>query len=140
MCDLPKTEDGPINITPFWWVQTSKKRAWVDYQNDVTTKDIVLAMQEGFRSAEHVKRYTTLGMAPDQGKSSNVIGLGIMAKVANQTMKDIGTTIFSRLIHPFQSALSQGLTQVSTFARHKKLPAINLLVRKMLNLLSLVLG
>jgi sarcosine oxidase subunit alpha len=51
-------------------------------------------MQEGFRSAEHVKRYTTLGMAPDQGKISNVIGLGIMAKVANQTMKDIGTTIF----------------------------------------------
>ena len=94
ICDLPESEDSPINITPFWWVKASKKRAWVDYQNDVTAKDIVLAMQEGFRSAEHVKRYTTLGMAPDQGKISNVIGLGIMANVANQAIKDTGTTIF----------------------------------------------
>ena len=50
-------------------------------QNDVTVKDIALARQEGFRAVEHLKRYTTLGMATDQGKTANVIGLAIMAEL-----------------------------------------------------------
>ena len=90
---LPTAEDAPINITPFWHVQ-SKKRAWVDFQNDVTTKDIILAHQEGFSSVEHVKRYTTLGMATDQGKTSNVTGLAILAQATGQTIPETGTTIF----------------------------------------------
>jgi len=62
--DAPVTEDAPLNLSPFWFVN-GKKRGWVDFQNDVTVKDITLAHQEGFSSVEHVKRYTTLGMATD---------------------------------------------------------------------------
>ena len=66
----------------------------MDFQNDVTVKDIKLANQEGFRSVEHVKRYTTLGMATDQGKTANVLAIGIMAENMEQTMEETGTTIF----------------------------------------------
>ena len=90
---LPETEDTPVNITPFWHVK-SAKRAWVDQQNDVTAKDIKLAHQENFRSVEHLKRYTTLGMATDQGKTSNIAGLAIMAEVAGKSIPEVGTTIF----------------------------------------------
>ncbi|MGB0908196.1 MAG: 2Fe-2S iron-sulfur cluster-binding protein [Maricaulaceae bacterium] len=90
---LPKAEDAPINIKPFWHVKGAK-RAWVDVQNDVTAKDITLAHQEGFSSVEHVKRYTTLGMATDQGKTSNVIGLAVLADAVGQTIPQTGTTIF----------------------------------------------
>lgn len=90
---LPKAEDAPLNIKPFWFVE-GKKRAWVDYQNDVTTKDIKLAHQEGFISIEHLKRYTTLSMATDQGKLSNVVGMAVMAKSTGKTIADTGTTIF----------------------------------------------
>jgi sarcosine oxidase subunit alpha len=90
---LPKAEDAPINIKPFWFVR-GKKRAWVDYQNDVTTKDIRLAHQEGFISVEHLKRYTTLSMATDQGKLSNVVGMAVMAEATGKTIAETGTTIF----------------------------------------------
>ena len=88
-----KTEDNLLNLKPFWFVK-SKKRSWVDFQNDVTVKDITLAHQEGFSSVEHVKRYTTLGMATDQGKTSNVIGLAVLADATNKTIPETGTTIF----------------------------------------------
>lgn len=88
-----KTEDNPLNLKPFWFVK-SKKRSWVDFQNDVTVKDITLAHQEGFSSVEHVKRYTTLGMATDQGKTSNVIGLAVLADATNKAIPETGTTIF----------------------------------------------
>ncbi|MGB5864386.1 MAG: sarcosine oxidase subunit alpha family protein [Sulfitobacter sp.] len=90
---LPQAEDDPINITPFWYVEGCN-RAWLDQQNDVTVKDIKLSHQEGFRSVEHLKRYTTLGMATDQGKTSNIGGLAIMAELAGKTIPDVGTTIF----------------------------------------------
>ncbi len=90
---LPKTEDRPIDVKAFWHVKGTK-RAWVDFQNDVTAKDIILAHQEGFSSVEHVKRYTTLGMATDQGKTSNVVGLAVLAEATNQTIPQTGTTIF----------------------------------------------
>ncbi|WP_170381345.1 sarcosine oxidase subunit alpha family protein [Ruegeria atlantica] len=91
--DLPEAEDAPIAQTPFWYVQGCK-RAWVDQQNDVTVKDVKLSYQEGFRSVEHLKRYTTLGMATDQGKTSNITGLAIMAEVAGKSIPEVGTTIF----------------------------------------------
>ncbi len=90
---VPEAEDNPINIKPFWHVKGTK-RAWVDFQNDVTAKDITLAHQEGFSSVEHVKRYTTLGMATDQGRTSNVTGLAILANTTGQTIAETGTTIF----------------------------------------------
>ncbi len=89
-----KAEDEPTNIKAFWHVKQSTKRCWIDLQNDVTTKDIGVSHQDGFHSVEHVKRYTTLGMATDQGKTSNVLGLAIMAEHAGKTIPETGTTIF----------------------------------------------
>ena len=57
-----------------------KTKSFVDFQNDSTAKDIKLALREGFKSIEHVKRYTTTGMATDQGKISNMHALGIVAE------------------------------------------------------------
>ncbi len=91
--DVPRTEDAPLNLSPFWFVK-GKTRAWVDFQNDVTVKDITLAHQEGFSAVEHVKRYTTLGMATDQGKTSNVTGLAVLADATGRTIPETGTTIF----------------------------------------------
>ncbi len=92
--DLPQAEDAPIRISPLWYVHHGKGRAWVDQQNDVTVKDVKLAKQENFTSVEHMKRYTTLGMATDQGKTSNVIGLAIMAELTGRSIPETGTTIY----------------------------------------------
>ncbi|UWQ02964.1 sarcosine oxidase subunit alpha family protein [Aliiroseovarius crassostreae] len=91
--DLPKAEDAPVSLTPFWHV-SGAKRAWLDFQNDVTVKDVKLAHQENFTSVEHLKRYTTLGMATDQGKTSNVGALAVMAELTGKSISQTGTTIF----------------------------------------------
>ena len=71
-----------------------KTKPFVDYQNDATAKDIKLALREGFRSIEHVKRYTTTGMGTDQGKLGNMHALGIIAETAGIKMGELGTTTF----------------------------------------------
>ncbi len=90
----PRAEDEPCETAPFWHVAASRKRAWVDLQNDVTVKDIKQANQEGFRSVELLKRYTTLGMATDQGKTANITALAILAEASGRTIPETGTTIF----------------------------------------------
>ena len=92
--EIPKAEDAPVSITPIWYVRSGKGRAWIDQQNDVTVKDVKLSHQENFRSVEHLKRYTTLGMATDQGKTSNILGLAIMAELTGKPIPDTGTTIY----------------------------------------------
>ncbi|WP_445680764.1 sarcosine oxidase subunit alpha [Radicibacter daui] len=72
----------------------SRVKAFVDFQNDVTAKDIRLATREGFRSIEHVKRYTTTGMATDQGKTSNMNALGIVSEALERDIPEIGLTTF----------------------------------------------
>ena len=72
----------------------SKTKPFLDYQNDSTAKDIKLALREGFKSIEHVKRYTTTGMGTDQGKLANMHALGIVADTTNTNMGDLGTTTF----------------------------------------------
>ena len=72
----------------------ARLKAFVDFQNDVTAKDIKLAVREGFRSIEHIKRYTTNGMATDQGKTSNLNGLQIASTALNKPVTDIGLTTF----------------------------------------------
>ncbi|WP_417691454.1 sarcosine oxidase subunit alpha [Roseibium sp.] len=69
-------------------------RAFVDFQNDVTAKDLRLAVREGMRSIEHVKRYTTNGMATDQGKMSNINGLNIAADALGKPAPEVGLTTF----------------------------------------------
>ena len=91
--DLPRAEDAPYRIAPLWTVP-GKGRAWLDFANDVTVKDVTLAAQEGFRSVEHMKRYTTQGMAPDQGKSSNVAALAVLADATGRGIPETGTTTF----------------------------------------------
>ena len=70
------------------------KHSFIDFQNDVTAADIDLAWTEGYRSVEHLKRYTTLGMATDQGKTSNMAALSRLAKVAGVTIPQAGLTTF----------------------------------------------
>ena len=91
--DLPLAEDAPYEIEPFWDVG-GKGRAWLDFQNDVTTKEVRQAAQENFRSVEHMKRYTTQGMATDQGKNSNVTALAVLADATGRGIPETGTTTF----------------------------------------------
>ena len=91
--DLPRAEGLPYAITPLWAVE-GKGRAWLDFANDVTTKDVRLAATEGYRSVEHMKRYTTQGMAPDQGKNSNVGALAVLADATGRGIAETGTTTF----------------------------------------------
>ncbi|SEG30763.1 sarcosine oxidase subunit alpha family protein [Bosea lathyri] len=95
----PKTDPEGVALAPVWRVKDGKGRsfrgkAFVDFQNDVTDKDVELAAREGFKPVEHLKRYTTLGMATDQGKTSNIAGLAIMAEQTGKTIPETGTTIF----------------------------------------------
>lgn len=83
----------PVRLMPTD-ADPAKVRAFVDFQNDVTAKDIKLAVREGFHSIEHVKRYTTTGMATDQGKTSNMNALGIVAGQLDKALPGVGTTTF----------------------------------------------
>lgn len=89
----PERKDT-LNTAPVWKVKTEKGKAFVDFQHDVTDADIELAYREGFLSVEHLKRYTTLGMATDQGKLSNINGLALMAQARGLPIPDVGTTRF----------------------------------------------
>lgn len=90
----PRAEDEAASISAFWHVTEGKGRAWLDLQNDVTVKDIKLSFREGFHAVEHLKRYTTLGMATDQGKTANVPALAIMAEHTGKSIAETGTTVF----------------------------------------------
>jgi sarcosine oxidase subunit alpha len=72
----------------------ARGRAFVDWQNDVTTRDLALATREGFQSIEHVKRYTTTGMATDQGKTSNLNALGVVSSALGKAIPQVGLTTF----------------------------------------------
>ena len=81
----------------FWCVPLPKEKKYkrfIDFQNDVAVTDIELALREGYRSIEHVKRYTTLGMATDQGKTSNLNGLQLVSNIENKILPEIGHTTF----------------------------------------------
>jgi heterotetrameric sarcosine oxidase alpha subunit len=89
-----RADDEPCDLTPLWHVRDGTGKAFVDLQHDVTADDIALAHREGFGAAEHLKRYTTLGMATDQGKTSNLPALGIMAALTGRSLPEIGITTF----------------------------------------------
>jgi sarcosine oxidase subunit alpha len=89
---VPSSDDEPSSVTAFWHVDRAKHKAFVDFQNDVTAADVALAEREGYRSVEHLKRYTTLGMATDQGRTSGVNGLAILAKLTGKSIPETGIT------------------------------------------------
>ncbi len=82
------------NIQPCFHSGYFPGKSFLDQQNDVTVKDVKLAEREGFASVEHVKRYTTLGMATDQGKTANVNAIGVLAEALGRGVGETGTTRF----------------------------------------------
>jgi heterotetrameric sarcosine oxidase alpha subunit len=90
----PTIESTVRGVGAFSTPQERTNRAFVDFQNDVTVKDINVAHQEGYQSVEHLKRYTTLGMGSDQGKTSNFNALAIEARLRGIEIPAVGTTTF----------------------------------------------
>ncbi len=121
--DLPDTSNEAVGTAPIFDLAASKGRAWVDLQNDVTTKDIAIAQAEGFTAAEHMKRYTTLGMATDQGKTANVLGLAVMANLQNQTIAETGTTIFRPPYTPVSIGALAGRARGQNFRPKRLTPS-----------------
>jgi len=96
VCDPdPALRRDRVRVEPLWAVASGNDgKCFVDLQDDVTVRDVALAAREGYRSVEHLKRYTTLGMGTDQGKTSNVIGLALMAEALGVSIPQVGTTTF----------------------------------------------
>lgn len=114
---------GPGAMPGIFEIRDRQKKygkAFVDFQHDVTVDDIRLANREGFRSVEHLKRYTTLGMATDQGKTSNVVGLALMADARGISIPDAGTTRFRPPYTPVSIGALAG-AEVGAALRPKRL-------------------
>jgi len=110
-------------ILPLWQVEGATGKAFVDFQNDVTAPDVALAAREGFTAVEHLKRYTTLGMATDQGKTSNVTGLAIMAALTGRTIAQTGTTVFRPPFTPVAIGAMAGPHRGPYFRPTRRTPA-----------------
>ena len=96
-CPAVQEWENDVPLRPLWSVPLPHWRhgkRFVDFQNDVTVSDIVLAAREGYSSVEHLKRYTTLGMGTDQGRTSNVNGLAVLAATLGTDIPGVGTTTF----------------------------------------------
>ncbi|MCP8937634.1 hypothetical protein NK718_03835 [Alsobacter sp. SYSU M60028] len=98
---VPKSGGAPaardpaaLDAAPAWPNGDAGGRAWIDLQSDVTVKDVGIAARENYASVEHLKRYTTLGMATDQGKTSNVNGIAALAAATGRAPGEVGTTTY----------------------------------------------
>lgn len=121
--EIPTADDGSLEISAFWQVEGVKGRAWVDLQNDVTSKDIAQANREGFHAVEHLKRYTTLGMATDQGKTSNVAALAILAGQTGQSIPETGTTRYRPPYTPVSIGAFAGRERGREFQPYRHTPS-----------------
>ncbi len=104
---------------------TDPSNSFIDLQNDVTQKDIELSFKEGFESVEHLKRYSTLGMATDQGKTSNILGLAFMAQLKKTHISEIGTTIFRPPYVPIAISAFAGRSRGKDFRPTRLTPSHN---------------
>jgi sarcosine oxidase subunit alpha len=114
-----------VPLSPVWLMPQGasyklRSKAWLDFQNDVKVSDVQLAAQEGFESVEHAKRYTTLGMATDQGKLSNINGLAVLSKALNADIPDVGTTTFRPPYTPISMASLAGEARGELFQPIRK--------------------
>ena len=112
-------------ILPVWFMPQGatrklKSKTWLDFQNDVKVSDVELAAQEGFESVEHTKRYTTLGMATDQGKLSNINGLAVLSNSLNVSIPDVGTTTFRPPFQPISLGAIGGEARKELFKPIRK--------------------
>ncbi len=122
---LPSAETAPHSVGTAWWQPTKTDtgaKAFVDFQHDVTASDIALAHREGFRSVEHLKRYTTLGMATDQGRTSNLDGLAIMALLTDQTIPEAGVTLARPPVVPLAIGAVAGTHRGTAFRPVRRTP------------------
>ncbi len=109
-----RSNDGHLGALPVT-APPSKQRAFVDWQHDVTTKDLALATREGFQSIEHVKRYTTTGMATDQGKTSNLNAMAIVAQKLDVPIPKVGLTTFRMPYTPVSFGSFAGISRGNLF-------------------------
>ncbi len=93
---------------PLWAVPGPGTKAFVDFQNDVTAADVELAVRESYASVEHLKRYTTLGMGTDQGRTSNINGLALLARARGAPVPDVGHTTYRPPFAPVTLGLLAG--------------------------------
>ncbi|GMB80209.1 sarcosine oxidase subunit alpha [Shinella zoogloeoides] len=107
-------EEADPSFTALWHVPGAKSKAFVDFQNDVHTGDLGLAVREGFGHVEHAKRYTTSGMATDQGKLGNINAVGILAGMRGVSPAEVGTTTF----RPFYTPVSFGALAGTSTGEH----------------------
>lgn len=114
--------DSPIEPLYEVRVEGKKLKSFIDPQHDVTCDDVRLAHQEGFISVEHLKRYTTLGMATDQGKMGNIIGLALMAEALGREIPEVGTTTFRPPYTPISLGALTGRGKGSHFKALRRTP------------------
>ncbi len=99
-----------------------RMKMWLDYQNDVKVSDVQLAAREGYESVEHTKRYTTLGMATDQGKISNINGLAVLSDALGQPIPSTGTTTFRPPYTPISMGAIAGEARAEIFQPIRRTP------------------
>ena len=114
-------------LAPVWMMPqgaNAKLRAkmWLDFQNDVKVSDVQLAAREGYESVEHTKRYTTLGMATDQGKLSNINGLAILSDTLGASIPQVGTTTFRPPYTPISMGSIAGEARAEIFQPLRRTP------------------
>jgi len=109
---LERRHDSHLGALPG---SASRRKSFVDWQHDVTTRDLELATREGFHSIEHVKRYTTTGMATDQGKTSNLNAMAIVAEKLNKPIPEVGLTTFRMPYTPVSFGSFAGVSRKELF-------------------------
>jgi sarcosine oxidase, subunit alpha len=125
--DSSHTVDESVTIPPVWVMPQGapiklRNKMWLDYQNDVKVSDVQLASREGYQSVEHTKRYTTLGMATDQGKLSNINGLAILADSLGAEIPQVGTTTFRPPYTPITIGALAGESRGDIFQPLRRTP------------------
>jgi sarcosine oxidase subunit alpha len=108
---------------PCWHVRLAGTRQWIDLHNDVTVADVELAARENYVSVEHLKRYTTLGMGTDQGKTSNLNGLALLAEITGRPIPEVGTTTFRPPYTPVSLGALAGTRKGPLLSPLRRLPA-----------------
>ena len=121
--DLLEAPLLPVWLMPQGANYDLRSKSWLDFQNDVTVKDIKQAVQENFRSVEHMKRYTTQGMATDQGKNSNTAALAVLADATGRGIPETGTTTFRPPYVPVALAALGATVHGKGFATARLLPS-----------------
>ncbi|MBT0957198.1 sarcosine oxidase subunit alpha family protein [Alphaproteobacteria bacterium KMM 3653] len=112
----------PVWVMPLNADYHRRSHTWLDFQNDVKLSDVQLAAREGYESVEHTKRYTTLGMATDQGKLSNINGLAVLSDALDASIPQVGTTTFRPPYTPISLGSIAGEARGDTFQPLRRTP------------------